>query len=230
MDFNLTPEEEAFKSTFYSWLEKNLPANFENPDYQPPEDWTERAALYRDFQGRLQEAGYAGILYPKKYGGRAGTFYKHMIVTEGLGPWMYKVGNVNTMGHSMAGPTINACGSEEQKRYFIPRLLNGEHIWCQGFSEPNAGSDVASLSTSAVKQGDSYVINGQKIWITMAHVADYCLLLARTDPSVPKHKGMSYFLVDMKLPGIKIQPIVQITGESEFNEVFFDDARIPITA
>ncbi len=230
MDFNLTSQEEAFKKAFYLWLEKNLPLNFEHPDYQTPDSWEERVSAYRDFQKRLYEAGYAGILYPKEYGGRGGTFFENLIVTEALSPWMAKVWDVATITHSTASNTLSACGSEEQKRYFLPKIFKGEHIWCQAFSEPNAGSDVGNLSTRAVRKEDDYVINGQKTWITMGHVADYCLLLLKTDPNAPKYRGMSYLIVDMKLPGIKAKPIVQITGDAEFNEVFFDDVRVPSTA
>ncbi len=127
----------------------------------------------------------------------------------------------------MAGPTILVCKTEEQKSEFLPKLLRGEHIWCQGFSKPNSGSDVASLSTRAGRDGDDYIVRGQKVWTTSAHVADYCILLVRTDTESPEHRGLSYFLVDMRLGGVEVRPLVQITSEAEFNEVFFNDVRVP---
>jgi alkylation response protein AidB-like acyl-CoA dehydrogenase len=136
-----------------------------------------------------------------------------------------KVPGIITFG--MAVPTILICGSDEQKREFLPKSFNGTYIWCQGFSEPNAGSDVVNVSTRAVKRNGDYIVNGQKIWTSYAHIADYCILLARTDPQAPKHKGLSYLLVDMKSPGIEVRPIKQMTGDSEFNEVFFEDVRTP---
>ncbi len=227
MDYLLTPEEEAFKSRFHAWLEDNIPDGFLRPEYPIPEGWDERVRIYREFQRKLYEAGYAGITYPKEYGGRAGTIMEQTIVTEGLAPWVLKLGDINAMGNGMAGPTIMACGTEAQKQRFIAKLLTGEHIWCQAFSEPNAGSDLAALSTRAENEGEYYRINGQKIWTSMAHLADYCLLLARTDPKARKHKGLSYFIMDMKLPGITVRPVIQMTGEHEFNELFLDDVRIP---
>ncbi len=172
MDYHLTPEEEAYKKKFRAWLDDNIPAGFLRPEYPLPENWDERVKIYRDFQRRLYDAGYAGITYPKEYGGRGGSVMEQTIVTEALAPWVLKLGDINAMGNGMAGPTIMARGSELQKRTFIPKLLMGEHIWCQAFSEPNAGSDLAGLSTRAERDGDVYRMNGQKIWTTMAHIAD----------------------------------------------------------
>jgi alkylation response protein AidB-like acyl-CoA dehydrogenase len=227
MDFNLTPEEEAFKQEFTDWLDKNIPEGFLNPGYPLPDEWDERADIYRKFQRKLFDAGYAGITYPKEYGGRGGTFMENIIVTEALAPWTIKSGDVNMVGVGMAGNTIMTCGTEEQKEYFIPRLLNGDHIWCQGFSEPDAGSDLGNVATSAIWDGDDYVVNGQKVWTSFAHISNYCLLLARSNPELSKHKGMSFFLVDMKLPGIDVRPLMQMTDEAEFNEVYFNDVRVP---
>ncbi len=226
MDYRLTPEEAAFKKEFHAWLKKNIPEGFLKPESARSEDWDERVRLYREFQRKLYDAGYAGITYPKEYGGRGGSVMEQTIVTEALAPWVLKVGDINAMGNGMAGPTLMACGTESQKSRFIPKLLTGEHIWCQGFSEPNAGSDLAGLSARAEKDGEYYKVNGQKIWTTMAHVSDYCLLLARTDPGALKHRGLSYFIMDMRLPGITIRPVIQMTGEHEFNEIFLDDVRI----
>jgi alkylation response protein AidB-like acyl-CoA dehydrogenase len=227
MDFRLTEEEERYKQTFLAWLQENLPAGLADHHFQIPESWDDRVALYRDFHRRLYQAGYAGILYPKKYGGQGGSFIQNIMVTEALGPWHVTIGGVNWVGHGMAGPTVLARGTEEQKEEFIPKLLNGDHIWCQGFSEPNAGSDLGNVTTRAVKDGDNYIITGQKTWTTMAHKAQYCLLLARTNPMLAKHKGLSYFLVDMNLPGITVRPLVQISEDTEFNEVYFDEVRVP---
>ena len=154
---------------------------------------------------------------------------QEMIVAEELTPYTrVHAANINAIGMGMALPTINAVGTKEQKEMFIRKLLDGTHIWIQAFSEPNAGSDVASCSTRAVKKGDHYIVNGQKTWTTSAQYADWTLLLVRTNPDKPKHKGLSYLLVDLKAPGIEIRPIKQITGESEFNEIFFDDVKVPV--
>ena len=227
MDFSITQEEEAFKGKFHDWFRTNIPQEFLEPDYRLPESWEERTLIYRDFQRKLFDAGYAGVTYPKKYGGAGGTFMESIIVTEALAPWLIRSGNINVVGHGMAGPLVLACGAEDQKEEFLPKLLNGEHIWCQGFSEPNAGSDLGNVSTRAIRDGDYYVVDGQKTWTTMAHVSDYCLLLARTNPELHKHKGLSYFVVDMRLPGIEVRPLLQITGETEFCEVYFDGVRVP---
>jgi len=227
MDFRLSPKEEAFRSEMLAWLEQNLPEGYAAGKFRLPDTWEERVQEYSRFQKALFQAGYAGIRYPKPYGGRGGSLMEEIIVLELLTPVYRDFGSVGIIGHGMAGPTILICGSEEQKRTFLPKLLDGSHIWCQGFSEPNAGSDVANVSTRAEKQGDEYVINGQKTWTSFAHIADYCILLARTDANAAKHKGLSYFLVDMKLSGVEVRPIRQITGESEFNEVFLEDVRIP---
>ncbi len=227
MDFKLTPEEEAFKKEFTEWLEENIPPGLLDPATPLPENWEERADIHRKFQRKLFDAGYAGISYPKEYGGRGGTFMESIIVTEALAPFLIKTGDVNMVGNALAGPTINACGTDEQKKEYLPKLLDGTHIWCQGFSEPNAGSDLGNVNTRAVRDGDDYVVNGQKVWTTMGHIADHCLLLARTNPELPKHKGLSYFLVDMKLPGITPRPLITMTGEAEFNEIYFDNVRVP---
>jgi alkylation response protein AidB-like acyl-CoA dehydrogenase len=227
MDFSITQEEEAFRREFHDWFQTNVPQEFLMPEYRLPESWEERTQIYRDFQRKLFDAGYAGVTCPKKYGGAGGTFMENIIVTEALAPWLIRSGNINVVGHGMAGPLVLACGTEEQKEEFLPKLLNGEHIWCQGFSEPNAGSDLGNVSTRAIRDGDFYVVDGQKTWTTMAHVSDYCLLLARTNPELHKHKGLSYFVVDMRLPGIEVRPLLQITGETEFCEVYFDGVRVP---
>ncbi|MDY6845185.1 MAG: acyl-CoA dehydrogenase family protein, partial [Thermodesulfobacteriota bacterium] len=226
MDFKYLPEEQAYQDKFKAWLNENLPEGFGTPAYKPPETWDEKNAMYRKWQRKLFDAGYAGINWPKEYGGQGLSLIYHLLVADVL-TYMQVFPNVNVIGFGMCGPTIISCGTEEQKNFFVPRLLNGEHVWCQLFSEPNAGSDVASLSTKAVKDGDSFIMNGQKVWITMAHFSDYAVLLARTDPTVAKHKGLSYFIVDMKSPGITVRPIMTMSEETHFNEVFFEDVRVP---
>ncbi len=226
MDYRLTKEDEEFRAEFLAWLEKTFPKDEPPPKLETLED---RVKAYRSFQKKLYDAGYAGIRYDKKYGGRGGTMMEEIIVAEELSPYAETHGyGLNAIGMGMAGPVINTQGTEEQKMEFLPKLLDGTHIWCQGFSEPNSGSDLASVSTRAVRKGDYYVVNGQKIWTSGAHMADYCMLLVRTNPDVPKHRGLSYLLMDMTLPGVDVRLVKQLTDESEYCEVFLDDVKIPV--
>jgi len=229
MDFRLTPEMEEFRKKFVSWLQKNIPEGERGSSraqmVKSIEEWGQ---TYRVFQKKLFDAGYAGLHYPKEYGGQGKTLMEEFIVMKTIASTCLELKGPGVITHGMAAPTILTCGTEEQKREYLPRILDGTHIWCQGFSEPNAGSDVANVSTQAVRKGDFYVLNGQKTWTSMAQVSDYCILLVRTDPNVAKHKGLSYLLVDMKSPGVQIKPIKQITGESEFNEVFMEDVQVPV--
>jgi alkylation response protein AidB-like acyl-CoA dehydrogenase len=227
MDFRLTPEEEAFKREFSSWLKTSLPQGWDPSRYNVHDSWEERARVHRDFQRALFDAGYAGLHIPEEYGGRGRTLNEEIIVMETLASTCMELKLLGIITFGMAAPTIMICGTEEQKREFLPKALDGTHIWCQGFSEPNAGSDVVNVSTRAVRDNGDYIVNGQKIWTSFAHVADYCILLVRTDPSVPKHKGLSYLLLDMKSPGVEVRPIRQMTGDVEFNEVFLEDVRVP---
>jgi alkylation response protein AidB-like acyl-CoA dehydrogenase len=226
MDFTLTPEQQSFRDEVRSWLKKNL-----------PKDWTSRVQaasdvpreeaydFLRQWQRKMYEAGFVGLTWPKESGGRGLTFMEEMILQEEMA--LAKAPPVlNILAVGMAGPTINAYGTEEQKKRYPPKMLSCEEIWCQGYSEPNSGSDLAALQTRAVKDGDHYVINGQKVWTSLAHIADWMMLLARTDPDAPKHKGITYFLVDMHAPGVTVKPLKQITGDAEFNEVYFDNVRI----
>ena len=226
MDFTLTPEQQSFRDEVRSWLEKNL-----------PKDWTSRVQaaadvpreeaydFLRQWQHKMYDAGFVGLTWPKESGGRGLTFMEEMILQEEMA--LAKAPPVlNILAVGMAGPTINAYGTEEQKKRYPPKMLSCEEIWCQGYSEPNSGSDLAALQTRAVKDGDHYVINGQKVWTSLAHIADYMMLLARTDPDLPKHKGITYFLLDMHSPGVTVKPLKQITGDAEFNEVYFDNVRI----
>ena len=227
MDFKLPPEEEAFKNEFAEWLENNLPETWDRSKiniYESDQEWEKD---YRDFQKRLFDAGYAGLHYAEEYGGRGSSLLREIIVVETLGRTCLELRAPGVITFGMVAPTIMMCGNEEQKKAFIPKILDGSNIWCQVFSEPGAGSDVASISTTAVRKNGNYIVNGQKVWISFAHMADYCMLLVRTDTDSAKHKGLSYLLVDMKTPGIQVRPIRQMTGEAEFNEIFFDDVKVP---
>jgi alkylation response protein AidB-like acyl-CoA dehydrogenase len=226
MDFTLTPEQEAFRDEVRSWLSKNLPKDWSSKVQAASDVPREEAYDFlRKWQGRMYEAGLVGLTWPKESGGRGLSFMEEMILQEEMA--LAKAPPVlNILAVGMAGPTINAYGTEEQKRRYPPRMLSCEEIWCQGYSEPNSGSDLAALQTRAVKDGDHYVINGQKVWTSLAHIADWMMLLARTDPDAPKHKGITYFLLDMHSPGVTVKPLKQITGDAEFNEVYFDNVRI----
>src|SRR5215831_6968756 len=223
MDLSLTPDQETFRATVRSWLKTNMPREWK------PTGSSEipRAGQYdflRRWQRTLFDAGYIGLTWPKEYGGGL-TFMEELILQQEMA--LAKAPPIlNVLGVGMGGPTIIAWGNEEQKKRYPAKILSCEEIWCQGYSEPNSGSDLASLQTRAVKDGEYWVINGQKVWTSFAHVADYMMLLARTDANVPKHKGITYFLLDMKLPGVAVKPLRQITGEAEFNEVFFDNVRV----
>ena len=226
MDFTLTPAQEAFREEVRSWLKTNIPHDWEaramgSADIPRPEAYD----AMRAWQRKVFDAGYIGLTWPKEYGGRGLTFLEEMVLHEEMA--LAKAPPVlNILGVGMAGPTIIAYGTEEQKQRYPAKILSCEEIWCQGYSEPNAGSDLAGLQTRAVKDGEHWVINGQKVWTSLAHIADYMMLLARTDPEAPKHKGITYFLLDMKLPGVTVKPLKQLTGDAEFNEVFFDNVRV----
>jgi len=227
MDYKLTPDQEKFREEFVAWLKKTLPDDWDpdnQPEFETPED-AKRA--YQDFQKKLSDGGYAAMHYPKEVGGQGKTVMEELIVMQTLAANCMSLKMLGAVTHAMAVPTVFHCGTEKQKTELIPKILDGTHLWCQGFSEPDAGSDVANLSTLAIRDGDHYVVNGQKVWTSVGHLADYCMLVVRTDPESRKHKGLSYLLVDMSLPGIDVRPMKQITGESEFNEIFFDNVRVP---
>lgn len=227
MNLSIDPDDQAYRAKFLNWLSENIPSEGTSAEDETYDDWRAQADIFREFQRKLFDAGYAGIHWSKEYGGQGGTLMQHIIVTEELSanyPWKMFDG----LSVGLVAPTLLSRGTEEQKKEFIPKILSGEHIWCQGFSEPNAGSDLANLSTSAVRIGDRYVVNGQKVWTSIGHLADFCILVVRTDPTVGKHKGLSYLLVDMKSPGVTVRPIKQITGEAEYNEIFFDDVEVPV--
>jgi len=227
MDYRFTPEQEAFRDKFSTWLRNNLPEGYDPSRRRNYDDAKEHARVYHQYQRRLFEGGYAGLHYPKEYGGQGKGLMDEIIVLQTVAATCAELRVPGGVTQGMALPTIYVCGNEEQKRAFMPKILDGSHIWCQGFSEPEAGSDVANVSTTAVKQNGHYVVNGQKVWTSWAHVADYCILLVRTDPNVAKHRGLSYLLLDMKLPGVEVRPLKQMTGEAEFNEVFLTDVRVP---
>jgi len=224
LDLSLTPEQEAFRATVRSWLKTNIPREWKSTgSSELPR--AEQYGFLRRWQRTLFEAGFIGLTWPKEYGGGGLTFMEELILQQEMA--LAKAPPIlNVLGVGMGGPTIIAWGSEEQKKRYPAKILSCEEIWCQGYSEPNSGSDLTSLQTRAVKDGDHYVINGQKVWTSLAHIADWMMLLARTDPSAPKHKGITYFLLDMHAPGVTVKPLKQITGDAEFNEVYFDNVRV----
>ena len=225
MDFEYTSQEENFRQELRAWLETNPLHGYDPVTFLHLEQ-DARFAIQLAWQKQLHRAGWVGIHWPKAYGGRGATVMEQTIYRqEMVRARMPEIANF--MGTRIAGPTLIHWGTEEQKKRYIPTILNGEEIWCQGYSEPGAGSDIAALQTRAVEEGDDFVINGQKVWTSYAQYARYCLLLARTDPTIPKHKGISCFVVDMQTPGITIRPLQQISGDAEFNEVFFDNVRVP---
>jgi alkylation response protein AidB-like acyl-CoA dehydrogenase len=229
MDFTYTPEEETFRAELRDWLRGNLA---EHRKTHPPSD--DELSLHPDksfdatrvWHRRMHAGNWIAIHWPREYGGRAASLVERMIYAEELVAAGAPPG-VNTVGLTIAGPAIMHHGTPEQRRRWLPPMLPADEIWCQGFSEPGAGSDLASLSTRAEVDGDHFVVTGQKVWTSNAHRSDYCILLVRTDPTAPKHKGISCLLVDMRSPGITLRPLVQVTGDAEFNEVFFDGVRVP---
>ncbi|MBI1848398.1 MAG: acyl-CoA dehydrogenase [Candidatus Rokubacteria bacterium] len=226
MDFSLTPDQEAFRERVRTWLAANIPAAWSRRAAGSEVPRPETYELGRRWQRTLHEAGFVGLTWPKEYGGQGLTLMEEMILHQEMA--LAKAPPVlNILGIGMGGPTIITYGTEAQKRRYPPKILSCEEIWCQGYSEPNSGSDLASLQTRAVKDGDHYVINGQKVWTSLAHIADWMMLLARTDPDAPRHKGITYFLLDMHSPGVTVKPLRQITGDPEFNEVFLDNVRVP---
>jgi alkylation response protein AidB-like acyl-CoA dehydrogenase len=224
MDLNLTPEETAFRDEFRAWLQANVPEDWSEWREKPLE---ESFPYLRAWQRKLQEGGWAAVSWPKEYGGRSATLMQQAIFWEEMAR-LEAPPMANALGLGLIGPTIIAYGTDTQKKRFIPKILGAEEIWCQGFSEPNAGSDLAALQTEARLADGHYIVNGQKVWTSYGWVGDWCEVVVRTDPSVPKHKGLTVLLVDMKSPGVEVRPLRQMTGESEFNEMFFRDVRVPV--
>jgi alkylation response protein AidB-like acyl-CoA dehydrogenase len=220
MDLTFSEPELAFRDELRGWLSDHEVAR------EPAGDEDAHYAWRRDFQRELARDGWAAVHWPPEYGGRGATLTQSAIFFEELG----RSGGplpANVLGLLLAGPTIMTWGTPEQKERYLTPILTAEEIWCQGFSEPDAGSDLASLKTRAVQDGDEWVITGQKVWTSAAQYSKWCMLVARTDPEVPKHKGLTYFLMDMEQEAVQVRPLRQITGESEFNELFIDGARIP---
>jgi alkylation response protein AidB-like acyl-CoA dehydrogenase len=224
MDFNLSASEVAFRDELRAWLQAHCPMDWEKTRQALGRD--ARAEALIAWQRQLHAAGYVGLHWPVAYGGRGGGIMEQVIFYEE----MARAGApelANAIGLDMAGPAIMAHGTEAQKRLHLPRILAAEHIFCQGFSEPGAGSDLASLATRAERRGGAYVITGQKVWTSFAHYANWCTVLARTDPSAPRHRGLTYFLVDMTSPGFAVRPLRQMSGDSEFSEIYLDGVEVP---
>lgn len=231
MDFDDTPEEAAYRAEARAWLEQHATPRSDQSRRRGMSDaYSDEEARHvkeaKEWQAILADHGWAGITWPEEYGGRGGTALQQRIFVQEQAKFDVPAG-VFAQGIGMAGPTIIAHGTEQQKERFLRPMLRGEEVWCQLFSEPGAGSDLAGLQTRAVRDGDEFVVNGQKVWTSSAHYSDWGILLARTDPDAPKHRGITYFLLDMRTPGIEIRPIKQITGTAHFNEVFLTDVRIP---
>jgi len=227
MDLRFSRDETAFRTELRSWLAGVLPGLAPKPT--DPEDWTGRRTYDTNWQRLLHDAGYAGIDWPAEFGGRGATPTEALIFLEETERAGAPYVGVNFVGLLHAGPTLIAEASDEQRAAHLPRILRGDEIWCQGFSEPGAGSDLASLSCRAERVGDDYIVNGSKIWTSFAQVADYCELLVRTDPDAPKHRGITWLICPMDTPGIDVRPMKTIQGSSEFSEVFFSDVRIPVS-
>jgi alkylation response protein AidB-like acyl-CoA dehydrogenase len=219
VDLTLSPSEEAFRDELRAWLEANHPG-------REPEGDLAGFEFRRAWQRSLHDAGWAGVSWPQEYGGRGATLVEQAIYNEEF-VRVQAPSTANVLGLAMGGPTVIAHGTEEQKRRYLEPILSAEEIWCQGFSEPGAGSDLASVKTRGVRNGGEWVITGQKVWTTMAQHAKWCMLVARTDPDAPKHQGLTYFLMDMEQDAIQVRPLRQITGEAEFNELFIEEARVP---
>jgi alkylation response protein AidB-like acyl-CoA dehydrogenase len=220
MDLTFKPEHEELRLRLRRWLRENLPAVVELQTYE------DEIAFMRDWQRKLYHGGWAGLLWPKEYGGAGATTVEQAIFNEEMASAQAPE-LINKVGVHNVGPTLINYGTEEQKRRFLSKILSAEEIWCQLFSEPGAGSDLASLRTKAERDGDGYRLSGQKVWTSYAEFSRWAICLARTDSNVPKHKGITYFIVDMQAPGIEVRPLRQITGGTEFNEVFLDAVYVP---
>lgn len=227
MDFRFTEEEVAFKAEVHQWLKQEIPQRWTELDPGIWEETEESWSISRQFQRKLGQKGWLAPAYPKEYGGLELSHMKRLMLAEELAYNRAPISVEVEITVNWVAPTIILFGNERQKKEYGTRVAKGEIIFCIGYSEPNAGSDLAALQTRAVKVGDEYIINGQKIWCSYAHLADYCWLAVRTDPNVSKHKGISMFIVDMKTPGITVRPLINILNHHSFNEVFFDDVRIP---
>ena len=222
MEFKFTEQDEEFRKELRAFMKAELPDSWEGAGRYPEEDDWDLNIVIRK---KMAEKGWLTMHWPEEYGGQAASPVKSAIYNEEIA-YMRAPGR-DIFGVRMLGPTLMIHGSEEQKKTHLPSVANGDIQWCQGYSEPESGSDLASLSTRAVRDGDEFVINGGKVWTTMAHRADWIMLLTRTDPDAPKHRGISFVLVDMKSPGVTVRPIINMAGGHEFNQVTFDDVRVP---
>jgi alkylation response protein AidB-like acyl-CoA dehydrogenase len=209
MDLRDGPEEAAFRAEVRDWLRENLPT-------EPGREWSRK----------MYEAGYAGMTWPEEYGGKGAPYSHQAIVLEEFARAAAPQ-HMGVIGLGMAGPTIMAHGTEEQKQRYLPRIVSAEEIWCQGFSEPGAGSDLSAVRTRVEPVDGHFVVDGQKVWSSFAHIADFCILVGRSDPASQRHAGLTYVIVDMKAPGVEVRPLRQITGEAEFNEIFFSEVQVP---
>jgi alkylation response protein AidB-like acyl-CoA dehydrogenase len=215
-----TPEEAAFRAEVREFIAQNLPDESKRRGARRFED------ADREWSRKLGEAGYAGLTWPKEYGG-AGAPYSHQAIFLEELAIAEAPSHLGVIGLGMAGPTIMAWGTDEQKQRYLSKILMAEEIWCQGFSEPDAGSDLANVRTRMEDHGDHFLVNGQKVWSSFAHIADHCILVGRSDPHAPRYKGLTYMIVDMHSPGVEVRPLTQITGHAEFNEIFFTDVKVP---
>jgi alkylation response protein AidB-like acyl-CoA dehydrogenase len=226
VDLRYSASDEAFRKELRAWLADAVPAHGAEPNEWT--DWEARCEYDQSWQRKLYEAGYAGINWPKEYGGRDASLTEQLVYYEEIARAGAPYIGVNFVGMLHGGPTLIAEGTAEQKARHVPQILKGEQVWCQGFSEPGAGSDLASLQTRAVRDGGCYRVSGHKIWTSYAQVADYCELLVRTNPDAPKHKGITWLIMPMDAPGIEIRPLPTLMGEGEFSEVFLEDVRVPV--
>jgi alkylation response protein AidB-like acyl-CoA dehydrogenase len=217
MDLRDTQEEAAFRAELRAWIERTLTDEMRNGRFED---------AGREWSRKLHEAGYAGLTWPKEYGGTGAPYSHQAIFLEEMAR-AEAPPHLGVIGLGMAGPTIMAHGTEEQKAQHLERILSTEEIWCQGFSEPGAGSDLSAVRTTARLNGNAFVVNGQKVWSSFAHIADWCILVTRSDPESQRHAGLTYMMVDMHAPGVEVRPLRQITGEAEFNEIFFNDVEVP---
>ena len=227
MDLRDSPEEAAFRKRVREFLENNLPEGWRTPAFVMPRG-DSLHEFQRDWQRRLNSGGFLGLEWPKEFGGQGASAAEVAIFSEEAAARVAP-DPLNVIGLFLTGPTVMAHGTPEQKQRHLPRILSCEEVWCQGFSEPGSGSDLASLRTRAELKGDHFIVNGQKVWTSYAHYANWCMLLARTDQSAPRHRGLSFLLVDMKTPGVTVKPLRQMTGEADFNETFFDNVAVPRT-
>jgi alkylation response protein AidB-like acyl-CoA dehydrogenase len=228
MDYHYPTETLPFRMAVRQWLQDNLDEELRGQSNRGALKPEQLGALRR-WNRKLADAGYAAISWPAEYGGRAAGVMEQVVLAEEMHRAEAPAA-LNPIGLANIAPSIMTWGTEQQKRTLLPRMQRGDDIWCQGFSEPGAGSDLASLNCRAVPDGEHFIVNGQKVWNTLGHLADYCQLLVRTDPDAPRHQGITCLLVDMHLPGITVRPLTTLTGADEFSEIFFDDVRVPISA